>query len=297
MANTVTYNKHDYVARMRRRIDTPTTWKDVLNVKYSNVRTIVNSSLTTEPATQAHTRGSAYTYQDFSLTADTLTINQSRILPIFVDQADLYQQSYVDQMNTADFQGKKISEFIETTMLAAHASWTNFGAGDLANTSADDTTQIAVSPTNIDDIIRAVKRKLYANNGVDFAVENGIFIVWRASDFELLEGYVQANGFTEADIALKNGIPVQKGFYYGGVTHYLSNSHTANHVFAGIKGMGELGILSGTYGQVKFLDDPAGPADGGSANALSGMGIVSRVDFGFNWPSYYAEYFMDVNVT
>ena len=159
------------------------------------------------------------------------------------------------------------------------------------NTSTDDTTQITVSATNIDDIIRAVKRKIYANNGVDLAVENGIFIVWRATDFELLEGYVQANGFTEADIALKNGIPVQKGFYYGGVTHYLSNSHTANHVFAGIKRMGAVGILSGTYGKVKFIEDPA---------KMSGLGIVSRLDYGFDWhatSSYYAQFFMDINVS
>ena len=122
---------------------------------------------------------------------------------------------------------------------------------------------------------------------MEFSVEHGIFIVWRASDFELLEGFVQANGFTEADIALKNGIPVQKGFFYGGVTHYLSNSHVATHVFAGIKRQGELGILTGTFGQAKFIEDPA---------KLSGVGIVTRVDYGFNWPTQLAEFFMDVRV-
>lgn len=291
MANTVVWNKFDYVARLRKRIDAPTSWKDVLNVKYSNNRAIVNGSMTTEPSVQSGTRGTAYTYQDFTLTADTLTINQYRDLPIFIDEADRFQQTYVDQMKIAEFQGKKINEYLEAQTLAQHASWTDFGAGDLANSSTDDTTQITVSATNIDDIIRAVKRKLYANNGVDMAVENGVFIVWRPEDFELLEGYVQANGFTEADMALKNGIPVQKGFYYGGVTHYLSTQHTANHLFAGIKGMGEIGILTGTWGQVKFLENPSN----GSGD-LSGLGIAARVDYGFNFPAYYAEFFMDINV-
>lgn len=280
-------NKKD-VARMRNRINRPTCWKDVLDVSYSNVRTIVNSSLTTEPTVVTGTRGTAYAYQDFTLTADTLTISSYKNIPIFIDEADRNQQSYVNQMTIADFQGKKISEKMESLMLGSHASWTNFGAGDLAQTSTDDTATITVSATNIDDIIRAVKRKMYANNGVDMAVENGIFIVWRAVDFELLEGFVQANGFTEADMALKNGIPVQKGFYYGGVTHYLSNDHTAGHVFAGIKNQGKLGILSGTFGQVKFIEDPL---------AQSGLGIVSRVDYGFNWPSYLAQFFIDVNVS
>lgn len=286
MANTVTWNKHDYVARMRGRINRPTCWKDVLEVSYSNNRTIVNSALTTEPSVVAGTRGTAYNYEDFTLTADTLTINGFKIIPMFIDEADRHQQTYMNQMQIADFQGKKISEKLESLMLAEHASWTNFGVGDLTSNS-DDTTQITVSATNIDDIIRAVKRKLYANNGVDFAVENGVFIIWRATDFELLEGFVQANGFTEADLALKNGIPVQKGFYYGGVTHYLSNDHTANHVMAGIKRQGKLGILSGTFGAVKFIEDPA---------KTSGLGIVSRVDYGFNWPTYLNEFFIDVNV-
>lgn len=288
MANTVTFNKHDYVRKMRARIATPTTWMDILKVMYSNNRTIVNSYMSTEPSVVTGTRGTAYNYEDFALTADTLTISTYKVIPMLIDEADRYQQSYVDQMSIAEFQGAKVQEFLETQTLAQHASWTDFGAGDLANTSTDDTTQITVSASNIDDMIRAIKRKIYANNGVDRAVQNGLFIVWRAADFELLEAFVQANGFTEADISLKNGIPVQKAFRYMGVDHYLSNSHTANHVFAGIKKQGELGILSGTYGKAKFIEDPA---------KISGLGIVTRVDYGFNWPAQLAEFFIDVNVT
>lgn len=287
MANTVVWNKHDYVARMRSRVNRPQCWMDVLNVKYTNNRTVVNSYMSTEPTAVAGTRGTAYVYGDFTLTADTLTIDGIKMIPVFIDEADRHQQTYVNQMTIADFQGKKIGEKIESLMLAEHSSWNDFGVGDLANTSTDDTTKITVSATNIDDIIRAIKRKLYKNNGVDKAVENGIFIIWRPEDYELLEGFVQANGYTEADIALKNGIPVQKGFYYGGVTNYLSNDHTANHIFAGIKRQGELGILSGTFGQVKFIEDPG---------LKSGLGIVSRLDYGFNWPAQLDPFYLDVNV-
>lgn len=192
MSNTITYNRHDYVVKMRERIAKPTNWKDVLNVKYSDVRTVVNSSMSTEPAVQSGTRGSAYTYQDMDLTADTLTISNYRVLPVFIDEADRAQQSYTDQMEIASFQGKKIGEYIEAQMLAQHASFTDFGATDLTNTGDDDSTAITVSASNIDDIIRAVKRKLYANNGVDFATEKGIFFIWRPEDFEILEAFVQA---------------------------------------------------------------------------------------------------------
>ena len=286
-ANTITYNKHDYIRRLRKRLATPTTWMDVLNVKYCNNRTIVNSYASDEGALASGTRGTAYTYDTFTLTADTLTISTYLVIPLFIDEADRYQQAYADQMAIADWQGKLVNEKLETNTLAQHASWKDFGATDLTNTGDDDITQITVSAANVDDIIRAIKRKLYANNGVDLAVEKGIFIVWRASDFELLEAFVQANGFTEADISLKNGIPVQKAFRYMGVDHYLSNSHTANHVFAGIKKTGELGILRGTYGKTKFIEDPA---------ETSGLGIVTRVDYGFNWPAQLAEFFIDINV-
>jgi hypothetical protein len=80
---------------------------------------------------------------------------------------------------------------------------------------------------------------------------------------------------------------VQKAFRYMGVDHYLSNSHTANHLLAGIKRSAEIGILRSTYGKVKFIEDPGN---------VSGLGIVSRVDYGFNFPAQLADFTLDVNV-
>ena len=275
MANTVVFNKHDYVVKLRERLNRPTNWSEVLDVTYSDIRTWVTGALSVEPPLDSGTRGTAYTYNDFTIAATTGTINQYEVLPILIDEADRYQQTYFRQMEIAAYQGKKINERIQALMLAQHASWVDFGVGDLANTSTDDTTAITVSPTNIDDIIRAVKRKVYTNNGVEVAAEKGFFFVWRPQDYELLEAFVQANGFNEADIALKNGISV--GMRYMGADHYLSTDHTANHLFAGVKKVGkELGILRSTYGRAKFIEDPG---------LVSGLGIVSRLDYGFAFPS------------
>jgi hypothetical protein len=284
------WDKYDYVQKMRARINAPTTWKDILNVKISDSYSIISGYHTkaTEPAGASLTRGTAYTYEDITTAADTLTISSSWKVAMLVDEADRYQQNYMTQMSIADYQGKKLDEKIESLTLAAAISGTNFGVTDLAAGAADDSTAITVSAANIDDIIRAVKRKIYKNNGVEFAVEKGIFFVWRPEDFELLEAFVQANGFTEADIALKNGIPVQKAFRYMGADHYLSTSHTASHVFAGIKGMMEIDLLRGTYGAVKFIEDPG---------LVSGLGIVSRIDYGFNLPAYNVQFIIDINVS
>ena len=296
IANTIVWNKHSYEAKVRERLGTPTSWRDILNVKFSDNRTITGSYISTEPTLVAGTRGTAYAYDDLALTEEVLTVDQYRNIPIFIDEADRAQQTYLDAMEIAEFQGEKINEFLESQMLAQHASWTDFGVTDLAGGAADDTSQITVSPSNVDDIIRATKRKANANNLVNKAVKHGRFIVWRAVDFEMLEAFVQANGFDTADMALKNEIPVEKAFHYMGVDHYLSNSHTANHVFAGVKNSGDLGILSSTWGKVKHIEDPAGPSDGGSTNALSGLGLPSRVDYGWDFPAQLTEGVMDVNV-
>ena len=287
MANTVIWNKHDYVTALRKRLDRPVNWGAVCKVVYSDIRTIVNAVVSTEPSVVTGTRGTAYNYEDFALTADTLTIDTTKITPIFIDEADRSQQSYFGSPQIADFQGKKVNEKIESALLANHTNWTNFGVGDLAGTSAGDTAQITVSSTNIDDLVRAIKRTVYVANGVELAIENGFFSIWRPADFELLEGFVQSSGFTEADVALKNGVPPGLGFKYLGMEHYLSNDHAANHLFAGVKKMQDLGILRSTYGRAKFIEDPA---------KLSGLGVVSRVDYGFQTSVPNKTLIFDVNV-
>ena len=284
------WNKHDYVVKLRQRLNKPTTWKDWLNVKYSNVRTIVNGVISTEPAPASGTRNSYYSWQQNTLTQDTLTIDQYYNMPVFIDEADRYQQSYCDQMSMADFQGRKIDELLESMALAQYTAFADFGVGDLAGSSSGDTTQLTVSATNIDDIIRAIKRKIYTANGVELAISNGFFFVWRPQDYEFLEAFVQANGFSEADVALKNGISV--GMRYMGADHYLTTSNTANHLVAGVKRIYDLGILTGTYGKVKFIEDPVI-----STSNASGLGVVSRVDWGFAGSVPNLTLIQDVNVT
>lgn len=289
MANTVTYTKYDYVQKLRTRLAKPTCWKDIFKVIISDNYSIINSYMSTEPDVDPGTRGTAYTYNDFVLTADTLTIGTYKNLPMLIDEADRYQQTYVDAMSIAAYQGDKVNEYLEGQCLAQYGQTyvTDFGATDLTNSGDDDTTAITVSATNIDNLIRQIKRKIFANNGVDIAAQRGIYIVWRANDYALLEEFVQANGFQLADLALKNGIPPEKAFKYMGVYHYLSNSHTTGHLLAGVRGSHEIGILRGTYGKAKFIEDPG---------QVSGLGIVTRVDYGFGDPPQLAEFTMDVNV-
>ena len=288
MANTVIYTT-DYETTLQARLARPQTWKEVCDVVYTDTRTVTTGYMSTVPAVQTVTRGTAFNPQDFVLTAENLTISTGRDMPIYVDFADLAQTGYNTQMEIAETQGDLLNEFIEANVLAQHASWTNIGESGGAITSGV-TSAITVSASNVDDIIRGIKRIIRVANGQSRMRQYGVFIIWRAADFELLEAFVQANGFSLADIALKDG--TVEGFRYMGVEHYWSNDHTAGHLFAGVKKTQKTGILRSLYGKMMTQDFPAGSSGG----ILSGTLFYSRVDIGHLTPTNWATTVYDVNV-
>ena len=270
MANTVIYQE-DWAVKLQERLDHTTVWKEVCRVEYTDTRVLNNPYMSTVPSVQNGTRGTAYTHQDFVETNESITINTYRVLPIFIDRADLAQSNYAKQMEMAALQGQLLNEKIESAMLASHADWTNFDNASIGGAAGN----ITVSASNVDDIIRGIKREIREANGTDLMNRQGVFIIWRAADFEILEAFVQANGFVTADTYLRNGTVT--GLRYMGVDHYVSNDHTAGHVFAGVKKVYHLGICKSTYGQVVIDQEPALNGSG----AASGVGVVSRVDFAF----------------
>lgn len=286
MANTFNtgVHKEDWMTKLQERLDKPTNWKEVANVIYSDNYIINTPYMSTEFGLQTGTRGTAYGFEDFALTNDTITISTKKIVPVYIDRADLAQISYVNQMEVAGRQGDLVNEEIESAMLAAHTGWTDVGDSSGVITSGVS-GQITVTATNIDDIVRGVRRIVHTANGTDLMNRNGLFFVWRPADFEALEQFAQANGFNLADSALKSGIDM--GYHLLGADHYVSNSHTANHVFAGVKKIFQIGILKNTYGQIVVTQDP---------NLQSGIGIISRVDYGLNPPAGLTTILYDINV-
>ena len=285
VANTITYVT-DFELVLQDRLDHPTTWKEMCDVIYSDANIIRSSYMSTTPSVQTVTRGTGHSMQTFAETSNTLTIETSRDLGLFVDWADLAQSPWTKPAELFDRIGALLNEFIESSVLGQHASWTDFDNASLGGSAGN----ITISATNIDDIIRGVKREIREANGQMQMNQNGVGYVWRTADFELLEGFIQANGFTTADQALKEG--TVEGLRYMGSDHYFSNDHTANHVFAGVKKIQRLGILRGTYGKAHTIEFPAG-----DTNAyLSGVSYYSRVDIGHLTPTAHAGLVFDVNV-
>lgn len=285
MANTFNTGVYpqEWATKLQERLDKPTNWKEVCDVIYSDKQVFNLPYMSTEFVIQTGTRGTAYGFSDFTLTNDTLTINTYKPIPVFIDRADLAQCTLVTQMELADRQGRLIDEHIESAWLANHAAWTDFDNASIGGSAGN----ITVSVSNIDEIIRGVKREIIEANGLDMMERYGVAFVWRAADFEILENYLANNGFNLADETLRNGIMTEKGYWALGAYHYVSNSHTANHVFAGVRKVETIGILRSTYGQIVITQDP---------NLQSGIGIISRVDYGLNTKAGLATLVFDVAV-
>jgi len=256
----------DWAVKLQERLSENVKWKDFMDVRYSNSR-VINTPYKTDASPTGLTPYSAYSPETPGLTNEALTINVPRVVAEYIDRADLVQSTYLTQMDTADKQGVLMNEDIEELIYGQHALSTNFDNTAIGGAAGN----ITVSSSNIDDIIRAMKREIHEAKGSSLLERNGAFIVWRPADFELLEAFMQANGFSTADAALTGG--AKGGVNYMGVTHYQSNLLTANHLLGGIKKVFTLGVLKSTYGQIMVNEkDPLN---------VSGISVVSRYDLGY----------------
>ena len=188
MANTITYDTL-FESVLQERLARPTNWKEICDVTYSDSQVIRSSYISTTggwAAVGTVTRGDGETATDITETSETLTISTGRFVSVFVDWADLYQSPWTKPAEAFKRGGQRLNEFTETDVLDDHASWRNLGGSGGAWTDNTATT-LAVSASNVDDLIRLVRQVIRAQNGQDIAAENGIFHVWDPASFNFLE--------------------------------------------------------------------------------------------------------------
>ena len=182
VSNTITYVT-DFDLVLQRRLNRPMTWKEVCDVTYSNANIIRSSYISTMPSVQTVDRGVGVALQTFAQTSNTITIETGRDLGVLVDLADDAQSPWTKKAELFDRIGSLLNEYVESFFLADHASWTDFTNASIGGAAGN----ITVSASNIDDIIRGVKREIRENNAQELADQNGVCFDWRAADFEYLE--------------------------------------------------------------------------------------------------------------
>lgn len=298
--NTVIYQQA-WENRLAQRLDKPQTWKDVNDVVYtdSQIYNFPLISTANEPAVATLTNTAAGRSDNANVipfitlteTNQTLTISLAEIDSVYVDYADQAQSNYAKIASYGDLLGKKMGERVEAISLGNHANWTNIGDDGSGNVALA-TAQITVSSTNIDDIIRGVIEQIQTANGFDIYRQNGGFAVWRPADWTKLTTFMQANGYSFADEALRdpNG---QMGKESLGLFHYVSTGHaTGGHIMAGVRKVQKLGILGATYGRTYVNEMPSSA----TAGSLSGTQIHTRADYGLMVPTNLLPVLYDVNV-
>lgn len=259
----------EYEAKLQERLSASTTWKEVCLVKYTNSGIWRNPYLT-DPTVGTGTRGTGYTSTAIATIDDTVSITDYVYAAEHIDDADLAQKTFSDFMEISERMGTLLNERMETNMLAEHAQWTNFDNASIGGAAGN----ITVSLSNVKKIITAMKTVIRVAGGGELATRNGLFIVWREADYELVETLASQEGFATADTVLKSGLSqVNGGFTYMGVSHYSSNKHAAGHVFGGVKKAFAVGICKSTYGKVKTITNPVV-----SSAQISGVGLESRID-------------------
>lgn len=300
MANTYIYQAV-WENKLARRLDRPQNWKEVNEVVYTDTQTHNFPYIATsgEPAVATLTNTAAgrstlsnvIPFVDVTETNQTLSIVTAEIDSVYIDYADQAQSNYAKIAEMGNLLGKKITERAEAISLANHANWTNIG--DTGGGSIGlGTTNITVSDSNVDDIVRAIIEQIQTANGWDLFMENGGFCVWRPADWTKVVTFMQANGFSFADSALRDGGVSTLGKDALGLTHYVSTQHSANHLMAGVKNVQKFGILKSTYGKVYTNEMPASS----TAGSLSGTQIHTRLDYGLLVPANLLPTIFDVNV-
>ena len=285
VSNTHVYDQ-DWSEVLQAQLDEPTKWKDVCEVVFMD-RQVFNNPYNTDPTAQTLLKNTPYTYQPITQTNETVTIAQRFNIPELIDYADLAESSYARLMYQADRQGVVLNERIETSWLADHAEWTNFGVGDITGGTVADSTVITPSENNIDNIVRHVRRVIRVASGEGFLNRNGGAFVWHPNELELLEGFCQSNGYQVADNFLKEGL--KQGVNVMGFTHYSSNLRAANHSFAGVKKLTHIYVLGATYGKITINDK--------DANATSGVSVNTRVDFEPTTWNNFVPVILDINTS
>lgn len=269
---------------LQTELDEPTIWKEVCRVDYTSNK-VIHFPYLTDPTVQTGTRGSTQSPQQVKETDETMTVATYKELVQHVDWADLAQASLFKGTDIARRQAVLLNEEVMKSFVQDHASLTDFGTLSIGGGGAA-TDPITVSTANIYKIVTGVKREINEANGMSLMAQNGVFIIWRPADFELLEQFAFANGYSAADAALRKGL--SGGVEYFGVTHFQSNFLSANHAIAGVKKRYNVAILRDTFG--KLIINPYNPG------VVSGISFSSRVDYGVKAWNKDLPVLFDLNV-
>ena len=114
--------------------------------------------------TKKHTRSTTFTAQDPSETEELLTVQESRILPFYIDDLDELQANYNLRNEYADDSAKLLSNDVDGEVLSEYDQ--AISTVDMADFGGSADEGITVSESNVKRLFTIAKRKLRKQNVV-----------------------------------------------------------------------------------------------------------------------------------
>ena len=221
MTNTIQdgTKKQFWLPRVQRELDKRLVAKEVSEV-YTGPDAIIHNPYASTPVGSDGTATLSYSIEDYEVTDDTLAVTRRATSAEHIDNIEQLQQRFDLAMQRAERQAYVIKDKIDQYIFNLPVSMsgiTNIDDGDFAGTVGNP---YASSNSVIDDIANTIIEKVGLSNG---AMDKGMF--WVVSPYEITDmaSFMQNNGFTVADSAIKNGYMGQP---FAGLDVYVSNNLT-----------------------------------------------------------------------
>lgn len=176
----------------------------------------VNRPLKTSPYVTDYTKGTDVTTQDLSGTQESLTVNQFKTAPFYIDDIEQMQSRY-DLNNTfADEAGMRMEEYIDADFLSEVTNATNtVDDGDIGGTSGN---AAVISPSNITKVFTSAQKYLNQENvGME-----GRYAVISPTGHQVLMEKLDGKDSALGDSTGKNG---NVGKYMGFDLHVSNNTY------------------------------------------------------------------------
>ena len=231
----------------------------------------------------SYTKGTAFTVQDVTATDETLVVNQSKVVPVFVDRDDEVQNKYSAANEYTRRMSYALAEDIDSAFFreVANANLT-LDDGDLGGTAGVPATLTAATALNVFSTAYA---KLSSNN---VESDRAWALVLDPIHISQIQQSSIANGFNVSDSMLRNGFVSAD---YLGFKVLMSNN---------LRSSGSLGIATNPTANdtvtiqgvtFTFVATPAaaGDVDIGASAAVSVANLTAAVNGGAGAGTTYIE--------
>lgn len=219
MSNTVSgLQIEGYAAQIQPILHKSLVAMDIASTEISNdLRegdTVNRPYISTASATD-YTPGSTISVQDFTSTQESLTVDQKKVVPHYIDNVNQLQMNYGIQNELAEESAYTLRDNIDQKVLAEQSNaGQTLDDGDLGGTAGSAVTATTGNIIEIYSLARKLLRDKNVPEGGDW------FSVISTSTAEIMERVATDKGFRTADTTLKNGFAGN----FMGFKVYISNN-------------------------------------------------------------------------